>query len=60
MKKNIKKALAGALSMTAVVAQPATALAAEAPAAVAALESREEESFDTVQNVQGDLHFHQD
>lgn len=60
MKKNIKKALAGALSMTAVVAQPATALAAEAPAAVAALESREEESFDTVQNVQGEFHFHQD
>lgn len=60
MKKNLKKALAGALSMTAVVAQPAMAVAAEAPAAIAALEAREEESFTSVENVQGEFHFHQD
>lgn len=60
MKKNTKKALAGALSLTAIVAQPATAIAAEAPAAVAALDSREEESFATIQNVQGKFRFNQD
>ncbi len=60
MKKNTKKALAGALSMTAILAQPATAVAAEAATAVATLDTREEESFSTVQNVQGDFHFHQD
>lgn len=39
IKSNLKKTLAGALSVTAAVAQPATALAAEAPVAVAALAS---------------------
>ena len=60
MKKKTKKAMAGALSMAAIMAQPATAIAAEAPAAVAALDARAEESFTTVQNVQGDFSFRQD
>jgi DMSO/TMAO reductase YedYZ molybdopterin-dependent catalytic subunit len=59
MKKNMKKALAGALSVTAVMAQPAAAVAAEAPAA-ASLDSREEESFARIQNVQGKFSFRQD
>ena len=59
MKKNTKKVMAGALSMAAVIAQPATALAAEVPAA-AVLDSREEESFDKIQNVQGEFRFSQD
>jgi DMSO/TMAO reductase YedYZ molybdopterin-dependent catalytic subunit len=60
MKKNTKKAMAGALSMAAIMAQPAAAIAAEAPAAVAALDSREEESFAEIQNVQGNFSFRQD
>ena len=60
MKKNTKKALAGALSMTAIMAQPAMAVAAEAPVAVASLDSREAESFATIQNVQGKFSFRQD
>ena len=57
MKKNMKKALAGALSVAAIAAQPATAVAAET-AAVTAVDSREE-SFSAVRNVQGKFHFHQ-
>lgn len=60
MKKNMKKALAGALSVTAMMAQPATAIAAEAPAAAASLDSRKEESFATIKNVQGKFSFRQD
>lgn len=60
MKKNLKKALAGALSVTAMAAQPATAIAAEATTATAALEAREEESVAVVHDVQGEFHFHQD
>ena len=60
MKKNMKKALAGALSVTAMMAQPATAIAEEAPAAAASLDSRKEESFATIKNVQGKFSFRQD
>ena len=60
MKKNTKKVMAGALSMAAMMAQPATAIAAEAPSTVAVLDSRAEESFDTIQNVQGEFRFNQD
>lgn len=59
MKKKSKKVMAGALSMAAVMAQPATAIAAEAPSSVAVLDSRAEESFDKIQNVQGAFRFSQ-
>ncbi len=60
MKKNTKKALAGALSMTAILAQPTAVIAAEAPATVASLDTRAEENFAVVKNVQGKFRFRQD
>lgn len=56
MQKKTKKVLAGLAGLSTVT----TAVAAQAEAVIPAVENRAAETYDTVSNVKGEFHFHQD
>ena len=56
MKKNMKRVVSGVLGAASMM----TAVAAQAEAAIPALQEREAETYAKVANVKGDFHFHQD
>lgn len=58
MKKSIKKTLAGMTGAATLLSGAVCVVADEV--AVPSLETREEEAFNTIENVQGEFHFHQD
>ena len=56
MKKNMKRVVSGVLGAASMM----TVVAAQAEAAIPALQEREAETYAKVANVKGDFHFHQD
>ena len=56
MKKNMKRVVSGVLGAASMM----TVVAAQAEAAIPALQEREAETYAKIANVKGDFHFHQD